>query len=418
MFRPMNIAITPKKTEGLERLLEVSVPAEEVRSAQERAASRYASKVRLPGFRPGKAPAAMVRKKFADAIRQEAIEALVQDAFKEVLEREKLDLAAQPHIHDLKFTDGEPLTFELHLEVRPNIELPRTNGFRVTRQLRPVTDEQVREQIDQLREDRATWAPVEERATPGDMVTVQLATADDNGEVGEGREYRIILGSGQAIPGIEEVIMETAPGATTERPVRWPDDFPDEAQRGKTKPVRVTVSDVKRKSLPAADDAFAREVGDFDSFDALTKTVHEDLERHAERDADAEVRQKLIDEIIAANPFEIPPSWVNQLVQAYLETYRIPEEEQERFQGEFRPLAERQVRRDLVIDTIAAREGLAATESDIDDRVAEVAEKRGTDPGQVYASLQKAGRIKELERSITEEKVFGWLMERNEVEKQ
>lgn len=418
MFRPMNIAITPKKTEGLERLLEVSVPADEVRSAQERAASRYASKVRLPGFRPGKAPAAMVRKKFADAIRQEAIEALVQDAFKEVLEREKLDLAAQPHIHDLKFTDGEPLTFELHLEVRPNIELPRTNGFRVTRQLRPVTDEQVREQIDQLREDRATWTPVEERATPGDMVTVQLATADDNGEVGEGREYRIILGSGQAIPGIEEVIMETAPGATTERPVRWPDDFPDEAQRGKTKPVRVTVSDVKRKSLPAADDAFAREVGDFDSFDALTKTVHEDLERHAERDADAEVRQKLIDEIIAANPFEIPPSWVNQLVQAYLETYRIPEEEQERFQGEFRPLAERQVRRDLVIDTIAAREGLAATESDIDDRVAEVAEKRGTDPGQVYASLQKAGRIKELERSITEEKVFGWLMERNEVEKQ
>jgi trigger factor len=360
----------------------------------------------------------MVRKKFADAIRQEAIEALVQDAFREVLEREKLDLAAQPHIHDLKFNDGEPLTFELHLEVRPTLELPRTSGFRVTRQLRPVTDEQVREQIDQLREDRATWTPVEERATPGDMVTVQLATADDNGDVGEGREYRIILGSGQAIPGVEEVIMETAPGATTERPVRWPDDFPDEAQRGKTKPVRVTVNDVKRKSLPAADDAFAREVGDFDSFDALTKTVHEDLERHAERDADAEVRQKLIDEIIAANPFEIPPSWVNQLVQAYLETYRIPEEEQERFRNEFRPLAERQVRRDLVIDTIAAREGLAATESDIDDRVAEVAEKRGTDPGQVYASLQKAGRIKELERSITEEKVFGWLMERNEVEKQ
>jgi trigger factor len=414
----MNIAITPKKTEGLERLLEVSVPADEVRSAQERAASRYASKVRLPGFRPGKAPAAMVRKKFADAIRQEAIEALVQDAFKEVLEREKLDLAAQPHIHDLKFTDGEPLTFELHLEVRPTIELPRTSGFRVTRQLRPVTDEQVREQIDQLREDRATWTPVEERATPGDMVTVQLATADDDGEVGEGREYRIILGSGQAIPGIEEVIMETAPGATAERPVRWPDDFPDEAQRGKTKTVRVTVNDVKRKSLPAADDAFAREVGDFDSFDALSKTVREDLDRHAERDADAEVRQKLIDDIIAANPFEIPPSWVNQLVQAYLETYRIPEEEQERFRNEFRPLAERQVRRDLVIDTIAQQEGLAATESDIDDRVAEVAQKRGTDPGQVYASLQKAGRIKELERSITEEKVFGWLMERNEIEKQ
>ncbi|MBX6331584.1 MAG: trigger factor [Gemmatimonadaceae bacterium] len=412
----MNIAITPKKTEGLERLLEVSVPVEEVRNAEDRAARRYASRVRLPGFRPGKAPAAMVRKRFADAIRQETIETLVQEAFKEVIEREKLELATQPHVHDVKFGDGEPLTFELHLEIRPTIELPRTTGFRVTRTPRVVTDEQVREQIDNLREGRATWTPVDERPAPGDMVTVELATAEEDGTIGQGREYRLVLGSGQAIPGIEEVIMETAPGATTERSVKWPDDFPDEAQRGKSKAVRVTVKDVKRKSLPALDDAFAREVGDFDSLDALTKTVREDLVRHAEREADAEVRQKLVDEIIAANPFDVPPSWVSQLVQAYLEAYQIPEAEHERFRNEFRPMAERQVRRDLVVDTIAKRESLEATEADIDERVAEVAQKRGAEPGQVYASLQKAGRIKELERSITEDKVFKWLMDKNTVE--
>jgi trigger factor len=412
----MNIEITPKKTEGLERLLEVSVPVEEVRSAEDKAARRYASQVRLPGFRPGKAPAAMVRKKYADAIRQEAIENLVQAAFKEVLEREKLELATQPHVHELKFDEGKPLTFELHIEVRPTIELPRTVGFRVTRTDRPVTDEQVREQIDQLREQRATWTPVDERAMPGDMVTVQLATADESGAIPEGKEYRLVLGGGQAIPGIEEVIMETAPGQTTERPVKWPDDFPDEEQRGKTKKVRVTVNDVKRKALPELDDALAREVGDFDSLDALRTAVREDLSRHAEREADAEVRQKLVDEVIAANPFDVPPSWVNQLVQAYFEAYQIPAEERERFANEFRPMAERQVRRDLVIDTIAQRENLAATESDIDDRVAEIAQKRGADPGAVYASLQKAGRIKELERSITEDKVFGWLMEKNLVE--
>jgi trigger factor len=176
------------------------------------------------------------------------------------------------------------------------------------------------------------------------------------------------------------------------------------------------VNDVKRKALPELDDALAREVGDFDSLDALRTAVREDLSRHAEREADAEVRQKLVDEVIAANPFDVPPSWVNQLVQAYFEAYQIPAEERERFANEFRPMAERQVRRDLVIDTIAQRENLAATESDIDDRVAEIAQKRGADPGAVYASLQKAGRIKELERSITEDKVFGWLMEKNLVE--
>lgn len=412
----MNIEITPKKTDGVERLLQISVPIETVRDAEEKAARRYATRVRLPGFRPGKAPAAMVKKKFADAIRQETVESLVQEAYKEVLEREKFKLASQPHVHDLKFGEGEPLTFELHVEVRPDIELARTQGFRVKRTERLVTDEQVREQIEQLRDQRATWAPVEDRPAPDDMVTVLLSTADETGTMPEGKEYRLVLGGGQAIPGIEELIMEARPGETVERPVKWPDDFPDEAQRSQTKTARVSLQEVKRKVAPELDDAFAREVGDFDSLDALMKAVREDLEANATRETESEVRQRLLDDIIGANHFEVPPSWVNQLVDAYASAYQVPEAERERFVAEFRPMAERQVRRDLVIDTVAERESLTATEADLDDRIAETAAKRNADPGQLYASLQKAGRLKELERSITEDKVFKWLLERNTVE--
>ena len=412
----MNIEITPKKTDGVERLLQISVPVETVRDAEDKAARRYATRVRLPGFRPGKAPPAMVKKKFADAIRQETLESLVQEAYKEVVEREQLKLASQPHVHDVKFGDNEPLTFELHLEVRPEVALSRTQGFRVQRNERHVTDEQVREQVDQVREQRATWTPVEDRPAPGDMVTVVLATADETGAMPEGKQYPLVLGAGQAIPGIEELIMEAQPGQTVERPVKWPEDFPDEAQRSKTKKVRVTVQDVKRKTLPELDDAFAREVGDFDSIDALRKAVRDDLEANAQRETESEVRQRLLDDIIGANQFDIPPSWVAQLVDAYANAYQIPEGEKDRFATEFRPMAERQVRRDLVIDTIAERESLTATEADLDDRIAETAAKRGGDPGQLYASLQKAGRLKELERSITEDKVFKWLLERNTVE--
>jgi trigger factor len=107
---------------------------------------------------------------------------------------------------------------------------------------------------------------------------------------------------------------------------------------------------------------------------------------------------------------------VNQLIDGYMKAYQIPEEERERFATEFRPIAERQVRRDVIIDTLAEREKLAATEADVDDRVAEVAGKRNADVGQVYASLQKAGRLQEIERAITEDKVFAWLLERNTVE--
>jgi trigger factor len=412
----MQIDIKTKKSDGVERLLEVSVSVEAVQEAEELTARRYASSVRLPGFRPGKAPTALVRKRFKDAIRQQTLESLLQEAYQEVVNREHLKVASTPHLHDVRFDEGKPLVFELHVEVRPEITLGRTQGFRVSRAATAVTDDSVREQLEQLRDQRANWAPVTEKPAPGDMVTVLLATADDNGQLPDGKEYRIVLGSGQAIPGMEELIMRLDPGTTVEETVRWPDDFPDEAQRGKSKPVRVTLQDVKRKALPDLDDAFSREVGDFESLDALRSSVRKDLESHAEREADAGVRQQIIDQIVQANAFDVPPSWVTQLVDGYMKAYQIPEEERERFTAEFRPVAERQVRRDLIIDTIAEKEKLKASEADVDERVAEVAAKRHAEPGQVYASLQKAGRLQEIERAITEEKVFKWLLERNTVE--
>src|SRR6266576_74875 len=146
----MKIEFTPRASEGVERYIQVSVPAEAVKDAEEKAARRYASTVRLPGFRPGKAPAAVVKKKFGEAIRQEALESLVREAYQEVVEKQDLKIASQPHVHDLKFTEGQPLTFELHLEVRPTIELSRTSGFRVERPSSTVTPDQVAAQIEQL----------------------------------------------------------------------------------------------------------------------------------------------------------------------------------------------------------------------------------------------------------------------------
>src|SRR5438874_1993659 len=295
----MKIEFTPRASEGVERHIQVSVPAEAVKDAEDKAARRYASTVRLPGFRPGKAPATVVRKKFGEAIRQEALESLVREAYQEFVEKESIKVAA------------------------------------------------------------------------------------------EGKSYPLVLGAGQAIPGIEALIMELTPGGTAERAVKWPDDFPDETERGQTKTVRVTLNEVKRKSAPPLDDALAREVGDFESLAALRQAVRSDLERHAEHEIEANVRQQLIDQIIAANAFDVPKSWVQQFVKNYAEAYQVPEDQREQFAGEFRAMAERQIKRDLVIETIAEREGLAATEKDLDDRIAEQAERRAMNPGQIDAQLEK-----------------------------
>ena len=136
---------------------------------------------------------------------------------------------------------------------------------------------------------------------------------------------------------------------------------------------------------------------------------------HLSREAESSVRQQLVDQIVEANAFDVPRSWVERMALAYAEAYQVPEADREKFAQEFRPVAERQVRRDMIVDAIAEREGLSATEADVDDKIAEAAQARNLNPGQLYASLQKAGRLQEIERGITEEKVFKYLIEQNAV---
>ena len=417
----MDIQITPKESTGVERHLDVSIPPEAVAAAEDKTARRYTTQARLPGFRPGKAPAGLVRKRFATEIRQETIQGLVQDAYQQMVEQQKLDFVTQPHIHDLKFEPGTPLTFTFHVEVRPDVTLARVEGFEVERGSNEVTDAMVTQQLDQMREQRAAWEPVEEAPQSGDRVTLDLSVQENEPAEGETAEmstpqqFDVVVGEGQAIPAVEALIMRTAPGETTEEPVTWPEDFPVESERGKSKLVRVHVKEVKRKRPPALDDAFAREVGDFDSLDALTTAVRSDLTTQRVRETDAEARSKLLDQIIEANPFDVPPSWVQSLAQSYTEAYQVPEAERARFAQEFRPVAERQVRRDVVVGELAKTHALTATAADLDAEIEALARARGQEPGTLYASLQKANRLNEIEHGLTERKVFAWLMERNTI---
>ena len=127
------------------------------------------------------------------------------------------------------------------------------------------------------------------------------------------------------------------------------------------------------------------------------------------------MRGQLIEQIVTANPFDVPKAWVRQLVDGYMQMYGVPDAQKETFAQEFFPMAERQVRRDLVIDTLAERESLGASAADVDARVEELAKARNADPGQVYAQLQKSGRLTEVERELTEDRVFAWLLEKNPV---
>jgi trigger factor len=301
------------------------------------------------------------------------------------------------------------------VEVRPDVTLNRLSGFKVERKVPPVTAEQVEERLRDLQERKANWIPLEGvKPSPGQLVRVDVAPLEGD-TAGAAQPYTMVLGEGRAIPDVEERVMSLLPGETVDAEVRFPEDHPDESKRGQSRRVRITLHEVKRQELPELDDAFAREVGDFETLDALRAALRTDLEQDAKQSADAAVRQELLSQIYQTNEVPAPASLVTRLIQGYMQAYEIPSERFEQFAQEFRPVAEQQVRRELVLDTVVEGNNLQATEQELDARVAALAAGRHLPVGQLYAQLEKAGRLRDLERSLTEEKAFAWLLQQSTV---
>jgi trigger factor len=410
------ILVKKTRTEPGEASLEITIPPDNVRAAEERATKFYQERARLPGFRQGKVPAAVVRKKFAEGIREETLRELVQESWRVAQKQEELKPIADPHIHNLKWEAGSPVTFEFHVELKPELKLERLGNFRLTRKVAAVTAAQVDTQLNAMREQRAPWTPVaNEKPKPKDLVDVIIATRE-NGAAKDPQPYQFVLGEGRAIPDVEERIMALTPGESVDATVRFPDDFAEEAKRGQTREIQLTLREVKRQELPALDDALAREMGDFESVEALRGAVAADLGKEAEREADAKLRGELIQQIVEANHVVAPRPLVERVLGAYAQAYEIPEERWQQFAQEFRTIAESQVRRDLVLDYVVETQNLRATEAELDQKVQELAQRRGVPAGQLYASLEKAKRLRDIARSITEEKVFTYLLSQSTVE--
>ena len=244
--------ITVEKTaeDSASKSLRVTVPVDRVREAEAKAVKYYAKRARLPGFRPGKAPEAVVRKRFNDAIRQTVLEEVLREGWETAKTAESLKPIADPSVRNLKFEEGSPIEFDLLIEVRPEIKLERVGGFRLERTVAPVPDSAVEERIASLQEAKAAWIPVAgEKPSPGHMVRVEVAPIEDGG-TGAAQPYDLVLGQNQAIPELEERITQLLPGETAETEVRFPDDHPDESRRGQSRRVRITLHEVKRQDLP------------------------------------------------------------------------------------------------------------------------------------------------------------------------
>jgi trigger factor len=428
-----DLKIAVQQPESWSRRVSITVPASRVRRVRKSVASEMAGKVRLPGFRPGKVPFEMLEKRFGQSIDQEAVDRLINEAYREALQAEDLQPISQGKIEKIEYEPGSDLTFEVEFEIRPAVELARVSGF-TARYTRPeVGDDEVNNVLERLREERAVWNPLEDDAKPdyGDQVMVEITVLESAGvteENPEARSYRFVLGEDQAIPAVEESIMALSAGQEDDFTVHFPEDFPDESRRGHEQKLHIKLLSAARKQLPELDDEFARSVGEYETLEALRELVLTDLRGDAERRAEADLRRQLVDQIIEANSFGVPESMIERYLDhmtghsdadGQAEKHQHTPEEEERIsqvRNALRPEAEWSLKRMLVIDRIAEQQNLRASQDEIDTRVADLAGKHGRSESEVWLALEKSGQLEALEREITEDKVFGHLKSLNTIQ--
>ncbi len=413
-----HLRISLEEEERWRRRLKVTVPGALVREEERDAARKLASRVKMKGFRKGRVPSDMVKSRFGSALRQETLDRIVGDAYRQALASENLRPISEGEVEELSYEPEQDLTFSITFDVQPEIELSRLGGFKVERPARAVGDEQLEKVLGRLREQNGVWQPAEDgQPEDGNLASVRIRKLDGpDGEEEDEREYELVLGEGNAIPDIEEAIKSLAVGEQGSFTVTFPDDFPDEARRGGQERIEVTVLGRKVLEVPALTDEFARQLGNFEDLDALRSAVREDLARDSEEESEAAVRSSLVGFLLEANPFEVPRSMVERYVDAVIgDASKMPEDRREELRAGLRPEAEKAVKRLLLVDRVAGTQDLAATEEDLDQRVEEIAGKNGSTAAKVYASLQKAGRLEALEREITERKVFDFLKAQSEI---
>ena len=397
--------------------MSVTVPASVVQKEEQRAARQLASRARMKGFRKGRVPAKVIESRYGGALRREALDKLIGDAYREALAAEELRPISEGEVEDVQYQPEQDLTFAIAFDVEPVIDLERLGGFAVERSTPPFTDEHLAGVLARIQEQNGVWQPVEE-GSPEDRDLVSVTILKLGGEEvrdGEGRDYDFVIGQGDAIPDIDQAIKSLEPGAAGDFDVTFPDDFPDESRRGDTERIRITLTGRRMLDVPELDDDLAKQVGDFETLDELKAKVRGDMEKEAAQAAEGAVRSRLLDLLLEANPFDVPQSMVDGYADSVIDDQGIPEDKIADLREQIRPEAERAVKRILMIDRIADTQGLRATEDELDDRIEEIADANETAAAKVYAELQKAGRLEAIERELTETKVFNFLKEQSEI---
>jgi trigger factor len=417
-------------TEPLPRrqvLLQIEVDDDRHAQALEKAYRKLAPRVRVPGFRPGKAPRPLIERQLGrHRLLDEAMDLLVPDAYREAIEEHEIDAVAAP---TLELVSHEPFVFKATVPIRPVVDLNDYRSLRLKREPVAVSDEEVEASLTSLRRRYGTIEPVDRPAAAGDIVRGDV-TAEVDGEQlfsQEEIEFRLSEESLGSLPGLAEGIAGLVKGESKSFTVKVPAEFPDEKLAGKEVTYRVAVHDVKEERLALADDAFAREVGEgFESYDALRSRIRADLLASAEDAALHAYHEAAVDALVEMASLEYPEVLVEREIDRILEEQanldpRDPRAQQlylmrlgkseEEVRAEVRPSAELRLRRSLVLSRLAEAENIEATAADVEAEIERLAESSGAQAEAVRQIFGSESGRESLARSLLTRRTLERLVE-------
>lgn len=410
--------------EGCKHTLEITVPAEEVEKETDRVVESLKQKANLPGFRPGKVPASMIRSRFSDDIRKQVLETLLPRHLRKQVEKDNLPLVGSPDITDVHFEKGEPLRFKAAFEVSPEFELEDYRGLTVTYREPEVGEDDIDKRIGTLQEQKAEYINVDPRpATGGDYAVVALESlAGVEGKPIKQDELMLHLGDRETLQDFSEHLEGMEPGQSKEFDVTYPEDYVEPRLSGRQVRFHVDLKAIRRKELPEINDEFAKDLGDYQNLGELREAVRTAMMGECEFAGQQEAKNALVDKLIDLHDFPIPELFVQRQMEANVEqrmrelaaqgidprTLELDWEQIKEKQGE---RAGREVKASLLLEKIADREAIETTVEEVDREVQRIANQRRESAAVVKARLEKEGQIRFIASRIRTDKTLTLLFE-------
>lgn len=404
--------VTVERVEN-EATLKITAPAAEVNAGYKKAVQKIADQANIPGFRKGKAPRAIIEMHYGkEAVKQEAFEIVANKAYSEALDQEKLIPVSDPKVEESTFEEGKDMELTIKVTLKPEPELGEYKGLHVEKKEVEVTDEQVDAQIKDMMGRDAKMVVAEEGAVieKGDFAIIDFAGTVDGEPFsgGEGKGYPLEVGSNSFIPGFEDQLVGLSKGDSTDVEVTFPEDYFVKDLAGKEAIFKVNIQDVKRKELPELNDEYVASKTDFKTVEELRVNYKERMQKAAEANAKAEYEHELIDLAVANAKFSVPEIMIEDKISQMVEEMKMSLESRKmsldmymqytgldmaKIRENQRPVAEENVKTDLVLDAIAKAEDIQVDMADVDAEIAAISAQHGASPEEVKKIIKGNGTM-------------------------